>query len=68
MKIDFFGTGISSTYISKETILPPSGTGGFSSEKINPLYLSTPFTIVAFFKLPSIYESTVCVLSSVLTI
>jgi hypothetical protein len=37
MKMDFFETGISSTYMSRDTTFPPSGTGGFRSEKIKPL-------------------------------
>jgi hypothetical protein len=35
-KIDFFATGISSTYISRDTMFPPNGIGGFSKEKISP--------------------------------
>jgi len=47
--------------------LPPSGTGGFKREKIKPLWgLSSPLPIIAFFRLPSTYERTVWVLSSVL--
>src|SRR5689334_16296518 len=67
-KIDFFETGISSIYISRDTIFPPKGIGGFSKENINPFSEFSPFTIVTFFKLPSMYESMVCVLSIVLTI
>src|SRR3954454_3865422 len=67
-KIDFFETGISSIYMSRDTIFPPKGIGGLSKENINPSCTFSPFTIVTFFRLPSIYESKVCVLSIVLTI
>jgi hypothetical protein len=38
--------------MSRDTILPPRGTGGLSSEKINPWCILSPLTIVTFFKLP----------------